>query len=134
MRLLDTSVLVKWGDPTASEEVVPYLKEHADDQFVTSSLVLFEFFRPAKRRDNSQQVRAWLGRVLDGVEPFAEGAALTAADLESSLADHDRSLGMRDLLIAAHARELGATFVTYDRGDFRNRAVQQLLDVDVIEP
>lgn len=29
---------------------------------------------------------------------------------------------------------LDATFVTCDKGDFRNRAIQQLLDVDVITP
>jgi predicted nucleic acid-binding protein len=41
---------------------------------------------------------------------------------------------MRDLLIAAHARTLGATFGTFDKHDFENSAVQQLLDVDVIHP
>jgi predicted nucleic acid-binding protein len=39
---------------------------------------------------------------------------------------------MRDLLIAAYASAIDATFVTCDRGDFRNDAVQSLLDVDVI--
>jgi len=39
-----------------------------------------------------------------------------------------------DLLIASHARELGATFVTHDRNDFENATVQQLLDVDLVTP
>lgn len=132
MRLLDTSVLVTWGDPAESERVLPYLQRHAEDRFVTSSLVLFEFFRPAKRRSNSQEVRAWLGQVLDGIEPFGEGAALRAAAIEASLASQDRSLSMRDLLIAAHADDIGATFVTVDRDDFEDEVVGELLDVDVI--
>lgn len=132
MRLLDTNVLVKWGHPTEYYEVVPYLQTHADDQFVTSSLVLFEFFRPAKRRNNSQQVRAWLEKVLDGIEPFTETAGLKAASVEASLQSQDKTLQMRDLLIASHARELDATFVTYDKGDFQNQPVKQLLDVDII--
>ena len=132
MRLLDTSVLVKWGDPEESGKVIPYLQNHAEEEFVTSSLVLFEFFRPVKRRDNSEQVRAWLGRALDGVELFSEEAALKAATIEANLQRHDRTLAMRDLLIASHARSLDATFVTFDRGDFENPAVRQLLDVDVI--
>lgn len=134
MRLLDTNVLAKWGNPAEQDEVVPYLQAHAGEQFVTSSLVLFEFFRPAKRRTNSRQVRSWLGKVLDGVEPFDESASLRAASVEADLRNHDETLRMRDLLIASHARELGATFVTCDEGDFENRRVQQLLDVDVVRP
>lgn len=134
MRLLDTNVLAKWGNPRENHKVVPYLQTHAADQFVTSSLVLFEFFRPAKRRNNSQQVRGWLGRVLDDIEPFTESAGLKAASVEASLQSQNKTLRMRDLLIASHARELGATFVTYDKGDFENRPVQRLLDVDIITP
>jgi len=111
---------------------VPYLQGHADERFVTSTLVLFEFFRPAKRRENSSQVRAWLGRVLDGIEPFTEEASLTAARVEAGLDTHGTTLRMRDLLIAAHARALGATFVTCDQGDFERDPVQQVLDVDVV--
>ena len=133
MRLLDTNVLAKWGHPKRSHEVVPYLQDHADEQFVTSSLVLFEFFRPAKRRNNSEHVRTWLGSVLDGIEPFTESASLTAASVEANLQQQDQSLAMRDLLISAHARDIGATFVTCDKNDFQHSAVQQLLDVDVIQ-
>lgn len=132
MKLLDTNVLAKWGNPAESQAVVPYLQAHAEEQFVTSSLVLFEFFRPAKRRSNSEEVRAWLGSVLDGIEPFEESAAMSAAAVEANLERHDAALQMRDLLIAAHARDVGATFVTFDRGDFESEPVQQLLDVDVL--
>ncbi|WP_225334004.1 type II toxin-antitoxin system VapC family toxin [Halomicrobium urmianum] len=132
MRLLDTSVLARWGDPDRKGEVVPYLQDHADERFVTSSLIIFEFFRPVKRRDNRRQVQSWLGRVLDDVEPFTESASMTAAGVESRLREQDAALEMRDLLIAAHARELGATFVTCDSGDFGSRRIQQLLDVDVV--
>lgn len=134
MRLLDTNVLAKWGNPAEQHKVVPSLQEYASEQFVTSSLVMFELFRPAKRRNNSHQVRTWLGQVLDGIEPLTEGAGLKAADVEASLRTQNVSLQMRDLLIASHAREVDATFVTYDKGDFQSQPVQQFLDVEVITP
>lgn len=134
MLLLDTSVLARWGDPARKKTVVPYLQSHATDRFVTSSLVLFEFFRPAKRRQNVNEVRTWLGQVLDGIEAFDEEAALRAAAVEGKLQRHDETLAMRDLLIASHASAIEATFVTCDSGDFGSTAVQQLLDVDVITP
>jgi predicted nucleic acid-binding protein len=134
MRLLDTSILAKWGNPAEKHKVVPYLQRHKNEQFITSSLVIFEFFRPAKRNANSQQVQAWLGQVLDRIAPFTEDAAIKAADVEDSLRTQNKTLQMRDLLIASHARERGATFVTYDKGDFDDQNVQQLLDVDVITP
>lgn len=83
---------------------------------------------------NSQQVRAWLGTVLDAIELVTESAGLQAARVEANLQRQDTSLKMRDLLIAAHARDLSATFVTYDKGDFQNKPVQHRLDVDVITP
>lgn len=132
MILLDTSVLARLADDRA-ETVLPYLHERTDETWVTSSLVAFEFFRPAHRRQNVHDVQTWLGQVLDGVEPFDEHAGLEAAQVEASLSKQHTSLAMRDLLIAAHARELDGTFVTVDKEDFRRESVQQLLSVDVID-
>jgi predicted nucleic acid-binding protein len=132
MKLLDTSVLVRLGNPEREATVRPYLQQHATESFITSSLVLFEFFRPPKRRQNLEDVRRWVEGVLDSVEPFTQSTALRAARINESLRSQGRELEMRDLLIAAHARELGGQFVTCDSGDFENEAVQQLLDVDVI--
>lgn len=132
MRFLDTNVLAKLAHPEQKDEVLPYLRDQTDETWVTSSVVVFEFFRPAARRQRVVAVQTWLGRVLDGIEPFEESAGLAAAKAEASLADQGASLRMRDLLIAAHARDVGATLVTFDKGDFQNRSVQQLFDVDVI--
>jgi len=114
--------------------VLPYLDQRRSELWVTSSLVVCEFFRPATRRQSVPQAQAWLGQVLDDVAPFEESAGLEAARVEASLSQQGRSLGMRDLLIASQARDLGATFVTFDKGNFRNQPVRQLLDVDVIDP
>jgi len=133
MLLLDTSVLVRWGDPRRREQVVPYLSTHSSEPFVTSSLVTYEFFRPAKRRENRMEVQSWLGQALDDVKPFTEDASIRAATIEGALTEQDTSLAHRDLLIASHARELDATFVTCDRNDFQRDPVQQLLNVHVIE-
>lgn len=132
MILLDTSVLARLADDRA-ETVLPYLRARTDETWVTSSLVTFEFFRPAHRRQSAHDVQTWLGQVLDGVEPFDETAGVEAARLEAALSKQNRSLAMRDLLIAAHARALNGTLVTVDKGDFRPRPVQQLLDVDVLD-
>ena len=133
MILLDTSVLARLADDERAETVLPYLRERTDEPWVTSSLVItFEFFRPAHRRQNVHEVQTWLGQLLDAVEPFDEIAGLEAAQIEASLPEQDAALAMRDLLIAAHASTLDATFVTADKGDFRREPVQQLLAVDVI--
>lgn len=134
MLLLDTNVLAKLAHPQRTDEVVPFLRNRTDETWTTSSIVVYEFFRPASRRQQVHEVRTWLGRVLDGIEAFDESAALEAAEVEASLAAQGTSLRMRDLLIAAHARDAGGTFVTFDKGDFRNEAVQQLLDVEVLAP
>lgn len=132
MLLLDTNVLVKLSHPEKKDQVLPYLRQETDDTWVTSSLVVFEFFRPAQRRQQIPQVQAWLGSVLDGIEPLDESAAMQAVQVEASLTEQGTSLAMRDLLIASHARDVGAIFVTMDRADFEDRAVQDLLNVDVI--
>jgi predicted nucleic acid-binding protein len=93
MLLLDTSVLARWGDPARKDTVVPYLQPQADERFVTSSLVVFEFFRPAKRRQNVHDVQTWLGRVLDSIETFDESAALRAQ--QSGEASTNRTNGWR---------------------------------------
>ena len=133
MLLLDTSVLARWMNPDRYETVLPYLSEHAAEEFTTSSLVVFELFRQSACRRRSREVQAWLGKSLDSIEPFTDRTALTAAQVEAGLARHDTSLQMRDLLIAAHAKELEATFVTADKNDFQNHLVQQLLDVEIID-
>ena len=113
-------------------QVLPYLRQRTDETWVTSSLVIFEFFRPAHRRQQVTEVQAWLGSVLDGIEALDESAALEAAQVEASLGNQGTTLSMRDVLIASHSRTIGATFVTADRADFGGKPVQDLLDVDVI--
>jgi predicted nucleic acid-binding protein len=65
--------------------VLPYLDQRRSELWVTSSLVVCEFFRPATRRQSVPQAQAWLGQVLDDVAPFEESAGLEAACVEASL-------------------------------------------------
>lgn len=132
MLLLDTNVLVKLSHPEQKDKVLPYLRQRTDRTWVTSPLVVFEFFRPAHRRQQISHVQAWLGSVLDGIEPFDESAALEAATIESSLADQGTTMAMRDLLIGAHAKSVGATFVTMDRADFDRGAIRDLIEIEIV--
>jgi predicted nucleic acid-binding protein len=132
MLLLDTSVLARWMDPDRAQTVVPYLSEHASEEFTTSSLVVFELFRTATRRRRSQDVHAWLGQSLASIEPFTDQAAVTAAQAEAALSQYEPSLALRDLLIVAHAKALDATFVTADASDFQSEPIQQLFEIDII--
>jgi predicted nucleic acid-binding protein len=120
-------------DPGRAQTVVPYLSEHASEEFATSSLVVFELFRKATRRRRSQDVHAWLGQSLASIKPFTDQAAVTAAQAEAALANREPSLALRDLLIVAHAKALDATFVTADAADFQSQPIQQLFEIDIIQ-
>lgn len=134
MLFFDTNVLAKLAHPQQKQTVLPYLTQRTEETWVTSSIVIFEFVRPSQRRTQIHKVQAWIGQVLDDVVAFDESAGLQAAEVEESLASHGISLQMRDLLIAAQARDVGATFITFDNNDFQNQPVQQLLDVEVLTP
>ncbi|WP_328766979.1 type II toxin-antitoxin system VapC family toxin [Haloarcula nitratireducens] len=64
---------------------------------------------------------------------FDEDTAEEAANIESALRSAGTSLKVGDLLIAATARQHGATLVTADKKDFDKQPIHQLLDIDVLD-
>lgn len=133
MLVLDNDVLRKYTRPEPDENVVRFLEQRHAEEWATSALVAFEFYRIYDDRTQMQSVGRQLGVILDGVIPFSEETAIEAAALESSLASTDVSLDVRDLLHAAVARDLGETFVTGNRNDFDNGPVRELVDVEFVD-
>ena len=51
--------------------------------------------------------------------PFAESAAAHYGEIRAALAKKGTPIGPLDILIAAHARNLGATLITGNLGEFK---------------
>lgn len=134
MLCLDNSVVAKFARPEPDANVVSYLKRNASEPWGVPATVVFEYLRYYSSQSAVRQHRHALDQRIQRVLPLTGDVAVEAVLLEHSLAQHDVSLGLADLLHAATARERGATFVTCDASDFDNAPVRQLLDVDVIEP
>lgn len=77
--------------------------------------------------------RQQLKKRIDGIGPFDENAASEAAKIGVNLQNTDASLDTADLLIAAIARDRGATLATGNKNDFDKKPIRQLLDVNVID-
>jgi predicted nucleic acid-binding protein len=69
---------------------------------------------------------------VDAVQPLDADAALEASDIENLLGSSGTSLGAGDLLIAAIARDLGATLATRNKNDFDKQPIHQLMDIDIV--
>ena len=80
---------------------------------VTQSELLYGAHLRAERPAIMAAVQAFLARVT--VEPWDENAAANHADIRAKVKAKGRSAGTFDLMIAAHARALGATLVTGDK-------------------
>ena len=59
--------------------------------------------------------------------------AMEAATLRAGLTTADTSLDLADVLIAATAREYGATLATTNKNDFDKRPIHELVDVYIVD-
>jgi tRNA(fMet)-specific endonuclease VapC len=85
----------------------------------TSIIVAAEmWFGAAKQRSANLQVK--IAALLKEIEvlPFEEPAEITYAEYRADLERRGLPIGANDLLIAAHARTLGATLVTDNVREF----------------
>jgi predicted nucleic acid-binding protein len=122
MKLLDTTFLIHYW--AGSEDVESYLEENEVSEFATTTLNLKEIAvgRRLQGEFNRQEILTtfeWLNSI-----PFRTEHAFIAGELEASL-HHDDSINQdkinsltADLLIAAVAKETGATVVTENTADF----------------
>lgn len=77
--------------------------------------------------------RRTLEQHIDSVVAVGGDVPAQAANLAARLATAGVSVDLADLLVAACAREGGATFATANKDDFDKSPIHQLLDVDIAE-
>ena len=123
MKLLDTTFLIHyWG---GHSDVREYLEAHEEAEFVTTTLNTKEIAvgRAIQGELDPFEIRStfeWLT-----VVPFRFEHAIHAGELEARLHENDEINQDRinsltgDALIAAVAREIGATVVTQNEDDFQ---------------
>lgn len=94
-----------------------------EGSFAISVIVAAELRYGAEHR-GSAQLTQQLEAVLAAIDvlPLEEPAARHYGAIRSALERIGRPIGRNDLLIAAHARSLGATLVTNNIGEFQRVA------------
>ena len=94
-----------------------------EGSFAISVIVAAELRYGAERRGSVRLTRQ-LEAVLAAIEvlPLEEPAARHYGAIRSALEKIGQPIGRNDLLIAAHARALGATLVTNNVGEFQRVA------------
>ena len=123
MKLLDTTFLIHyWG---GREDAKTYLKEKPDSEFATTTLNIKEIAvgRDLQGKLNRQEILTtfeWITLI-----PFQTEHAFVAGELEAEL-HRDSSVNQDkinalfgDVLIAAVAKDMGATVVTKNVEDFK---------------
>jgi predicted nucleic acid-binding protein len=123
MKLLDTTFLIHyWVGRDAVEE---YFETHEEAEFVTTTLNIKEIAvgRAIQETIDPYEIQSTFEWAT--VVPFQTEHAFVAAELEAAL-HRDESVNQDkinslagDLLIAAVAREMGATVVTRNTKDFQ---------------
>ncbi|ODT79629.1 MAG: hypothetical protein ABS76_18790 [Pelagibacterium sp. SCN 64-44] len=116
--MLDTNIvshIMRYPELKPAEHMAGY----APDELAISSVVLAELLFGAVRVESSK-LRKQIDFVLQttAVLQFDEGAAAHYAQIRTDLERAGTPIGGNDLLIAAHARYLGATLVTDNIREF----------------
>ena len=91
------------------------------DDIAVSSIVFAEIAAGMQKEPNTATPYLLAKSFMDfvRVETFGKNAALRAGELIDHLARKGSSIGAMDILIAAHALELGATLVTANTKHFQ---------------
>jgi tRNA(fMet)-specific endonuclease VapC len=129
MYVLDTDIcsyLMKRSHPVLIERV----KAFAPRELKISVVTLFELEYGVLRSGRPDQLRLVVRAFLENVEmlTWTPPAASEAGAVRAELAAAGSPIGSYDLLIAGHARSLGATLVTNNRQEFSRVRGLQLED------
>ena len=133
MICLDNDIFSRYASERSYPAVDQYLAEHAGDAWILPAMVLFEYLKRHDSHSAIQTHRLNAEQSVDGVADLNTDVAMEAANLQTRLATADTSLDPADLLIAATAREYGATLVTANENDFDKQPIHELLDVDIVD-
>lgn len=114
--MLDTSVCVPVLRERASVRELP-----SPDQTAVSAIVAAELRAGASKLGSDHPQFARLGGFFKIFEilVFSDDAAQHYGEIRADLERKGTFIGPLDLLIAAHARSLGATLITANVGEFR---------------
>ena len=117
--LLDTNVvsqLVRWPDGEVARRIAAL-----EPGSVAISVIVAAELRYGAQRRGSARLTKQLEEVLSALDvlPLEEPADRHYGQIRSSLERSGKPIGRNDLLIAAHARAMGATLVTNNVGEFR---------------
>lgn len=133
MICLDNDVLRKFATSDPDQKVVRYLGRHRTEHWAVPSIVLFEYLQIYASHSRIRKERRTLEQHIDSVVAVDGDVAAQAANLKARLATAGVSLDLADLLVAACAREGGATLATANKHDFDKSPIHQLLNVDIVE-
>lgn len=120
--LLDTDTLAYLINRSAgSERIKRRLSGRSPEEVRLSAITLCEIHFGLARGDVSLQRREALDELLAlfEVEDYPAAAARDFGEIRAALERAGKRIGPYDLLIAAHARHLGAVLVTNNEREFR---------------
>ena len=120
--LLDTDTLGYLVNRVrVAERIKRRLSGRSPGEVRVSAITLSEIHYGLARGDVGLARREALGELLDlfQVEDYPAGAARDFGEIRAALERAGRRIGPYDLLIAAHARHIGATLVTNNEHEFR---------------
>ena len=120
--LLDTNTLAYLiNRAPGSERIKRRLSGRSPGEVRLSAITLSEVRYGLARGDVSLERREALDQLLDlfQCEDYPVGAAREFGEIRAHLERGGRRIGPYDLLIAAHARHIGATLVTNNEREFR---------------
>jgi len=133
MLCLDNDVFRKYTSDPPDGNVVDYLVQRHDEPWALPAVVLFEWLQVYESHDTIRTKRSQVDDVVDEVLALDDDVAVEAANMRARLDAGHTSLDLADLLVAATAREAGATLVTANQNDFDKRPIHELIDVDIVE-
>ena len=120
--MLDTNILVYFmSRKPGFDRIARRMSGRSPGELRLSAITLAELRFGIERGEFRLENETALEGLLDllQADAFPAGAALDFGKIKSALASDGVSIGPYDLLIAAHARHIGATLVTNNEREFR---------------
>jgi tRNA(fMet)-specific endonuclease VapC len=118
--MLDTNICI-YIIKKRPVHVITLLKKHIIADICISSITLAELAYGVQKSERAVQNSIALAEFLAPIDikPFSEAAAIEFGKIRAHLEKEGTLIGEYDLLIAAHARSIGATLVTNNTREFK---------------
>lgn len=120
--MLDTNILVYFANRGASfERIARRMSGRSPGEVRLSAITLSELRFGIENGEFRTENKATLDGLLEFIQAddFPVGAARDFAEIKVALVSAGKPIGPYDLLIAAHARHIGAVLVTNNEREFR---------------